>query len=391
MPIRPARLAALALAAAALAPVRAQAQTCTVRYYGGPVVSDVQVVQVDWGTGIDAAIDGPLGAFFTSVLDSPYLDWLVEYDTSGQTGYADGLAGSNQTISRGTFGGRYVITPSTSATTVADATVAAELAAQIAAGKLPAPVKDGAGHVNTLYMVEFPSSITIQGPNGIGNSCVTYCAYHMTFSYGGADVPYAVMPDASNGLCAGGCGSGTHLDNATTIHSHQIVETITDPQIGLVGGSIGRPAAWYSDSTGNCGEISDICNLQTSTVGGYTVQKQWSRVQNACVVGAASAIPICNGSNGPTCRRCVVADQGRAGGCTGATPSCNTSPASATYGQCVAAAASTGSGGGGGGCATASSDPSLWALLLVLAALARRSTARSPARAPAPSPRSRRG
>lgn len=362
MPAPRSLLAALLLLTTLSAPIRAAA-VCNVTYSGGPVTSDVQVVQVDWGTGIDASIDSALGGFFSTILDSAYIDWIVEYDTSGLT------SGSGQTISRGTFGGRYVITPSTASTTVSDATVAAEVAAQIAAGHLPAPTLDGAGHANTLYLVEFPATITISAPNGGGNSCSAFCAYHSSVPIGGVQIPYAVMPDASNGACAGGCGTGTALENATMVHSHQIVEVITDPDVGT--GSI----AWYSTDSG-CGEIGDICNAQTALVAGYTVQKEWSRVQSACIATAGAAIPICTGTNGPTCRRCVAADDGRAGGCTGGTPRCDTVASSATYGLCVAAPTGTSSGGKGGGCASAGIvDTGPLGILLAAVVLRRRARA----------------
>ena len=63
------------------------------------------------------------------------------------------------TIGRGTFAGNTTITPGTATgTTVTDAKIGDELAAQIAAGKLPAP------DANTLYMVHLPPSVTVTYP-----------------------------------------------------------------------------------------------------------------------------------------------------------------------------------------------------------------------------------
>ena len=67
-------------------------------YYGGPVMSDAQVVSVVWGSGtyLSQVTDGTspsFDTFFTHVTDSPYMAWRTEYNTN-VTG------GTNQTASR---------------------------------------------------------------------------------------------------------------------------------------------------------------------------------------------------------------------------------------------------------------------------------------------------
>ena len=46
---------------------------------------------------------------------------------------------------------------------------------------------------------------------------------------------------------------------------------ITDPVPGQ---------GWYDD---NNGEIGDICAWKTRTLGGYTIQQEWSNKAGACV------------------------------------------------------------------------------------------------------------
>ncbi len=300
---------------------------CTLTYRGGPVVSSLRVVQVEWGAN-PVGYAGQLPAFYAAVLDSPYMDLLVQYDTT---------SGSVQRITRGSFVGRFTITPTVTATTVDDTQVQAELTAQIAAGHLPAPQYDALGHPTTVYMIEFPASVTItlQG----SASCQAFCSYHSSFTSGGKTFLYGVHPDVGSGGCALGCGSGaTALDNATAVHSHNIAEVVTDPDVG------NNDVAWYSDT---CGEIGDICNQQTSLLAGYTVQKEWSNLDAACVAQPSTAVPICDGTNGASCRPCVAADDGQAGGCTGSKSSCDVTAASATFGQCVAPPAAPSHGGGG--------------------------------------------
>ncbi|HEX9050904.1 MAG TPA: hypothetical protein VF841_10265 [Anaeromyxobacter sp.] len=322
---------------------------CTLTYRGGPVVARLQVVQVDWGANPVGYAD-QLGAFYGAVLDSPYMDLLVQYDPPGGT----------QQITRGAFAGRYTITPSVTATTVDDTQVQAELAAQIAAGHLPAPQYDAQGHAVTAYMIEFPSRITItlQG----SASCQAFCSYHSSFTSGGKPILYGVHPDVGSGGCALGCGTGAVLDNATTVHSHNIAEVVTDPDIG------NNDLAWYADGT-SCGEIGDICSQQTAVLAGYTVQKEWSNQDAACVAQPTTAVPVCDGTNAGSCRPCVAADAGQAGGCTGTKSACDLTATSATYGQCVAPPPAS-SSHGGGGCATGG-EPVLAGLLLAGLALRR--------------------
>ena len=260
-------------------------------YYGGPVISNVNVVQVLYGTGSYAPeISGSqLGNFWTQVTVSPYIDTMSEYSTAGVTPSGGG-AGSNQTIGRGTFGGQIQISPSAANTgaTITDAQIQAELGAQINAGTLPAP------DANTLYMINFPHGVAIS--QGTSSSCQAggFCAYHGTFTRGGNDVFYGVLPDMSAGSgCDTGCGSNpTPFNNQTSVASHEFAEAITDAAVGLAT-SNAPPLAWYDQTNG---ENGDICNAkQGSFVGSdgvtYTVQQIWSNAANACVDSGASTPP----------------------------------------------------------------------------------------------------
>jgi uncharacterized protein (TIGR03382 family) len=325
----PALLAALVLV---LSP---SARATNLVYYGGRVISHVQVVQVEWGPNVDAAVKTGLPGFYTAITQSEYLDWLEEYDTHRNGN--DGLPGSNQVIGRGSFVSAVTITPSNTATSITDADIQAELAAQVAAGTLPAPHVDANGYVDTIYMFDFPPGISITGPGANGTSCVDFCAYHGTWqapagpeAWAGKTVPYSVQPDFSGG-CANGCGTApANFDNQTSYHAHQLVEAITDTDIGLVSTTVGRPIAWYDSANG---EIGDICNQQQGTVAGYTVQKEWSNSLNQCILSDPTE-PICTGTNGPVCRLCNPGDEGA--GCTATTPYCDSTPGDALEGRCVA-------------------------------------------------------
>ena len=121
-------------------------------YYGGPVISDVQVQQVLYGSGTyEPEVMTQIPTFFGDITDSAYIDWLGEYDTN-VTG------GTDQFIGRGTFGSQTTIMPSSvnDGNPVDDTNIQAELVLQLAAGHFPPPVVDAGGNVNTVYAVYLP-------------------------------------------------------------------------------------------------------------------------------------------------------------------------------------------------------------------------------------------
>lgn len=241
-------------------------------YYGGRVIQNAKVVQVIYGAGtylgnITGTATPTVASFYGSVLQSSYMDWLTEYNTASPA----------QKIGRGTFSKKVTITPASSrnGSTISDAAIQAEISAQISAGKLP-PADN-----NTLYMINFRKGQHIT--QGTSSSCVGggFCAYHGTFKRGTQDVFYGVIPDFSPGSgCDVGCGGSTQFNNTTSVSSHEMIEAITDAEVGLAT-VVGKPLAWYDPANG---EIGDICNGQQGSINGYTVQKEWSNQLNACIV-----------------------------------------------------------------------------------------------------------
>ena len=79
-------------------------------YYGGPVVSNVQVVVVYWGANVNAQTLANIPGFYQGVTDSVYFDLLSEYSTDVTP--VGGGTGTNQSIGRGSFVQGTTITPS---------------------------------------------------------------------------------------------------------------------------------------------------------------------------------------------------------------------------------------------------------------------------------------
>jgi hypothetical protein len=185
----------------------------------------------------------------------------------------------SQGIGRGSLAGVYTISPSHKGKSLGDAQIGKELVAQIRKGALPA------ADANTVYLIHFPPGVSID--LGGSGSCQAggFCGYHNTLRSGRTHLRYAVIPDMSAGSgCDTGCGGSTPFAAVTSVASHELVEAITDPDVGLAR-RLAAPLGWYDASNG---EIGDICAGHEGTVhaGGsvWTVQKQWSNKAQACVL-----------------------------------------------------------------------------------------------------------
>ena len=97
-----------------------------------------------------------------------------------------------------------------------------------------------------------------------------------------------VLPHPDANIVAG-CGSATADTPEKVLQSytsHELVETITDPDVALATTS-GPPLAWYDPTFG---EIADICQgLAEGPVTGtdgvsYVVQQEWSNALNKCII-----------------------------------------------------------------------------------------------------------
>ena len=224
-------------------------------YGSGPLIQHVKVFDVFYNTGNQ--YKDMLTAYYTAITQSAYMDWLTEYNKGGYT------------INRGSFLGVYEDTNSaTTSKTLSDSQIQTYLSGLIDNKKVPAPDDD------TMYMIYFPTPITIS--MGGSQSCASggFCAYHGSYTHLSKKVRYGVMPDQAAGGCATGCGPGNAFQNTTDVSSHELIEAITDPDNGT---------GWYDN---NCGEIGDICAIGTgesAVVNNFTVQKEWSNKNNNCI------------------------------------------------------------------------------------------------------------
>jgi hypothetical protein len=235
----------------------APAITPRLTYRHGPLMTNVQVFPVFWGTKWaqqpNYLLRHNLNLFFDFVLSSALIDQLGEYSVPGQT------IGHGKHV-----GSTYVPSALAGVTSLTDAQIQRELLMLIAAGYPPQPSN------NTLYFMYIQPGIQVVADTA-NKSCTQFCGYHDSFPWhagSSQQVFYAVMPYPG---CSGCTGSLSVLDALTSTSSHELCEAITDPIPGQ---------GWYDDANG---EIGDICAWNTKTLGPWTVQKEWSNAAKQCL------------------------------------------------------------------------------------------------------------
>lgn len=302
---RPAQAAA-APATAGILPVRDPSGAITAAasaaprldYYGGPVLAELRLTQVVYGPGTylpeTTRDEAPsVASFLGALAPSTYVSSLAEYDTTVTA--VGGGAGTGQRIGPGTFLGRADITPSPArnGASITDADVQAELTAQIDAGALPAPQLDATGQPSSAYAVFFRNGQRICSGTVCSLTSPGFCAYHSAFRLHGTGpmLAYSVHPDMA-GFENRGCGPGNAFDLTTSALSHEVVEMVTDPAIGLVT-LAAPPLAWNDLVHSGRGEAADICTDDYDTLtldaGAFVVQQRWSNALAACVTTGLAA------------------------------------------------------------------------------------------------------
>jgi hypothetical protein len=273
-------------------PQNLQAATAgDLKYLGGPVISNVKIVAVNWNANVDATIKNGFPGFYQAVVQSELFSWLdSEYNTTinANSGSHSGQPGTGQHIGNGTYGGQFTLTQTSS--NVQDVDIQTALQGAIDSGAVPQP------DTNTIYMVHFPPNTLITGSDGsqscTGTAQYLFCAYHSTFvATGGLHVKYGVLPDTSSD-CNSGCGNdASYFNNGTSVASHELIEAVTDPDVGLADLTNGYsyPCAW-----GGSGEIGDLCNAQQAQIAAtqpngthYVVQKEFDNTTGQCILTKA--------------------------------------------------------------------------------------------------------
>lgn len=233
-------------------------------YRGGPLLRNVEVVTLYWGSSWSTSqLPGYFNSFFRALFsDGRYFANLAQYSAGGYT------------IGDGSFAGSY-IDPQQPPAKLQDAQIRSEIGALVAAGHLPKP------DANTAYVVYTPPGVEVFDRYG-DNSLDDFYSYH-DYSFSSAGFPY-ILVAYDEGL------SDPRL--MTVYASHELAETVTDPEVTGADNQVG----WYDDYYGEVTDIVDTLydagvigdadmydELDTPDGAAYVVEKFWSLKDNAPV------------------------------------------------------------------------------------------------------------
>jgi len=211
---------------------------------GGTTISNVQLELLFWGNAwsTENPSAGTIVSTVQKIMASTYLDAM------GQYGYQSiALRGALQVDSD----------PPSSFTFDDVTNMVWNLIGQ---GTFPEP-SDSGGRI--LYMVFMPKTVSYGGGTARG-------AHGDTWKIDTDDL------SGVNWAWVGWVGAG-NLAYTTDVFSHELVESISDPEP--------HAPAWLMDRTINNGqEIGDACNDTVDVLDGLTLQAYWSQAQGACVI-----------------------------------------------------------------------------------------------------------
>ncbi len=212
--------------------------------HGGAVIPNVHLVLIFWGVGWNATTANPtMGAVTDAVINiltGPYMNSLSQY-RGVDSGHLQASVLVSEAVSS---------SPATPPNNFNNGDVQTLLVNLIAAGRLPDPSTDA----QLLYIVMLPPGASQPGLLG----------EHTYFSYSGNNLHY------------GWVANGSSLDSVTWVFSHELVESVTDPEGTAITGTGCNQGGWC--------EIGDVCTANNTRVNGVLVQRYWSQFDQQCVV-----------------------------------------------------------------------------------------------------------
>ena len=212
--------------------------------HGGPIIPHVRLILVFWGSSWNTTSAVPSVGQMTdavvNILTGPYMSSLSQYRGIG-SGYLQASIVVAEAVGS---------SPATPPGNFSNNDISTLLSNMLAAGLMPGPASDA----NLLYMVMLPPGASQPGLLG----------EHTYFDYNGTNLHF------------GWVANGGSLAATTWVFSHELVESVTDPEGSAITGTGCNQGGWC--------EIGDVCTGNTTTINGVTVQRYWSQVDQACVV-----------------------------------------------------------------------------------------------------------
>jgi len=216
---------------------------------GGPILTNVHVQLIFWGTewaGSPTPSATQVTNAVSNILAGPYMSALSQY----------------RNVGRGSLVGTTVVSTSNPPNNpFSNGDVSNFISGLIGAGTVPNPSTDS----QLFYCVIMPRGYNSTQAGVIGE--------HTFFTTAGVNAHFAWA--TNNG------SPGNELSSVTIIFSHELVESATDPegsafQVNAPGFCAPSPTSWC--------EIGDNCQANTGTVNGVAVQSYWSQRDMACII-----------------------------------------------------------------------------------------------------------
>lgn len=212
--------------------------------HGGVIIPHVHLYLIFWGTAWNSAGAVPTMGQVTdaviNILTGPYMNSLSQYRGIG-SGYLEGAVLVSNAVGS---------SPASPPANFTNNDVSTLLTNLISAGELPDPSTDS----ELLYMVMLAPGASQPGLLG----------EHTYYSHSGTNLHF------------GWVANGGSLSSVTWVFSHELVESVTDPEGTAITGTGCNQAGWC--------EIGDVCTGNTAVINGVTVQRYWSQVDGQCVV-----------------------------------------------------------------------------------------------------------
>jgi hypothetical protein len=220
---------------------------------GGAVIEIGKLQLIFWGSAWNSnpppsPTSGQVTGAVETILHGSYMTGLAEY----------------RQIGRAYLAGSYVITSSNPPNPFTDSDVGNFITTQINNGVLP-----GHDFANqNLYLVIMPKGVNNQNSGFIGE--------HTYYTDG-----------SGNRVHFGWITNNGDINSVTSVFSHELVESCTDPEGSAILGVAG------TCSQGGWCEIGDVCYVN-SVLDGVTVQKYYSNADSGCIapVYPALSFPI---------------------------------------------------------------------------------------------------
>jgi hypothetical protein len=209
-----------------------------------------------WSSPPSNATPATLDSFLSDVTGGAYMDALTRAGYGVGRGSASPGAVDNAALASGS--------------TITDASIQAEIQADISNGTLQAP------DANRLYVVYVQPNVAVDLGEGQGTTQQGILGYHSGFvgqdAAGNLNViHYAVVAFPGGSVGNSQLPGRTAIDQLTAVASHELAEAVTDPNVNF--GQLG----WFDPRRGEIGDVTENNPRAYVRLDGFLVQEVAAR------------------------------------------------------------------------------------------------------------------